>query len=991
MLLRCHALAISKCCFSPSPDWPFLRPVAFQMAETAKDAGAEQAQAEPEAVKPPEEKSLPPIELARGDVAAIDGLKAGELNGQTCTLWRRDEGSGRWEVKLPDGEVKALKPAHLVFRSIGPIEDDGSLTLIGMASDHQTIHRVLGNVRDLIRGGSEALALGSSVVSPMGGRNAQGEEARIWLKLAKQAEQRVKGSLEELQKNVEQVDGIDASRYGPKAAAEIRLARKDLVQFVQKAQEQLETGHQRLRIVLKHLVATVPPLPKHMAEEESLHEKYRAAFEKLEEAAAMDIKSTIKKTELGPITVKFQGRGENPPPSDNLYVKGLPGWISEQDLEAIFSEVGDIQSMKLKSADWGAIAFVRLANKGQAQRAIETYNGIVPPELERKAEEVDAKRLTAEITKGMLRATVDQLARGVMVMVDLRRPLGCVFSDNLVTRTVPEDGQAFELGIRPNWRVRAIGGVKLQKSSELKDRISKLKTEGSKEVTMVFAPPPIVASFAKRPFGFTVAKDDPELGLIYVNASNGLTRAQGVRPGALLSNVGGTDVSAFKIEQVRDMLLKADTPLTVHFEQARGLPNTVTGVLHPVPDEEMPAPPPEEPVDEGPLVNLPPVDLDIDLSLPLGIVWGSRLVVESVQKGSQAARLGIDKGWQALGLAGDELNSQKELEKKLEVFKSEGSLGQSMMFQPAPVLASKAREFGANQAAALLRERAAMLEREAEEAKQNMRSVQLELDISQPLGILFNKFLEADSVSPGSQSAKLGVQPGWRAVSLAGETFKLTAELVAKIQALKQEGAGMVTAVFMAPETVSVDEKEEEKEPEVQEMEVTVTLDLSQPLGIGFRDNLEAKEVKENAQGAKLGIVSGWRLLTLNGETLSNSKELVAKIKGLKSSGASSASSSWRGFKRPAEDAKEQELLMDASEPLGAVFSEDLVCQEIPAASQGERLGLGLQWKLLSIGGEAIVTLKDFEAKMEASKASNAKVQLRFQLPGGSAKRQRTG
>eukprot|EP00438_Fugacium_kawagutii_P029391 Skav213043 [mRNA] locus=scaffold844:756409:761058:+ [translate_table: standard] len=53
----------------------------------------------------------------------------------------------------------------------GPIEDDGSLTLISMASDHQTIHRVSLGVR------SEALALLGSVVSPMGGRKAQGEEA----------------------------------------------------------------------------------------------------------------------------------------------------------------------------------------------------------------------------------------------------------------------------------------------------------------------------------------------------------------------------------------------------------------------------------------------------------------------------------------------------------------------------------------------------------------------------------------------------------------------------------------------------------------------------------------------------------------------------------------------------------------------------------------------------------------------------------------------
>ena len=32
--------------------------------------------------------------------------------------------------------------------------------------------------------------------------------------------------------------------------------------------------------------------------------------------------------------------------------------------------------------------------------------------------------------------------------------------------------------------------------------------------------------------------EDADLGLNYVNASNGLARAQGVRPGALLSNVG---------------------------------------------------------------------------------------------------------------------------------------------------------------------------------------------------------------------------------------------------------------------------------------------------------------------------------------------------------------------------------------------------------------------------------------------------------------------
>ena len=961
-------------------------PAAETPAEAAKDGNG----SEP----------LPPIELARGDICSIDGLKATELNGLQCTLWRQDSESGRWEVKLPDGEVKALRPAHLTFRSIGPIEDDGSLTLISMASDHQTIQRVLDSVRDLIRTGSEALALLGSVVSPLGGRKAQGEEGRIWLKLAKQAEQRVRGTLEDLQKNMEQVDGIDASRYGPKAAAEIRLARKDLVQFVQKAQEQLESGLARLRIVLKHLVSTVPSQRAHgWTEEESLHEKYRAAFAKLEEV--VDKPSDVqKKTRLSGITVKFQGRGENPPPSDNLYVKGLPGWVTEADLESIFAEVGDIQSMKLKAADWGAIAFIRLANKTQAARAISKYNNRVPRLLERKAEEVDAKKLSAEITKGMLRATVDQLARGLTVIVDLRKPLGCVFNDNLVTKSVAEDGQGFELGIRVSWRIRSIGGIQVQKTNDLKERMSKLKAEGHKEAAVVFSPPPIVASFGKRPFGFTVAKDG-DLGLIYVNASNGLARAQGVRPGALLSNVGGTDVSGFKIEQVRDMLLKADVPVSIHFEQARGLPNAVTGVLHPVPDEEMPAPPEEK--DDGPLVVPPPVDLDLDLSVPLGLTFDEDLVVESVQKNSQASRLGIGPGWQVLGLAGDELSTRKELDKKIEVFKAEGSLGQSMMFQPTAVTAARARELGAASAAAVLRERALTLEREEEEARKNMREVTIEVDLSQPLGILFNKFLEADQVNGGSQSERLGVQPGWRAVSLAGETFKETRELVAKIQALKEEGTTVVPAVFLcpndrltgldAPKEVK-EEKEQKEAVKPMEVSVDITFDLNQPLGIGFEKNLEAKEIKSGSQGASLGIMAGWRLVTLNGEPLSNSKELVSKIKGLKSGGATSASSSW---KRPAPEIQEtEEVAIDVSRPLGITWASNLLVQEVPSDSQAKELGIGPQWQLQAIGSDMVTSVEDLETKMNLLKESNGaaskQVTLRFLVPAGGSppKRPRT-
>ncbi|CAE7272449.1 unnamed protein product, partial [Symbiodinium sp. CCMP2456] len=228
------------------------------------------------------------------------------------------------------------------------------------------------------------------------------------------------------------------------------------------------------------------------------------------------------------------------------------------------------------------------------------------------------------------------------------------------------------------------------------DRMTNLITQGVKEVAFVFSPPPIVASFEKRPMGFTVAKDS-ELGLIHVSSSTGVARAYGIRPGAIVANIGGTEVSSLRIEHVRDMLKEVSLPVSVHFEQARGMPNTVAGMIQHVPEEEQevvaapkkeePRPPPRDP--NVPMVVPPPTDIELDLSQPLGIVWYPSLVVKSVKPNSQAARLGIGPGWEVLGLAGEELRDVQELEKKLEALKAEGCLGQSMMFQPAAVPATE--------------------------------------------------------------------------------------------------------------------------------------------------------------------------------------------------------------------------------------------------------------------------------------------------------------
>lgn len=64
------------------------------------------------------------------------------------------------------------------------------------------------------------------------------------------------------------------------------------------------------------------------------------------------------------------------------------------------------------------------------------------------------------------------------------------------------------------------------------------------------------------------------------------------------------------------------------------------------------------------------------------------------------------------------------------------------------------------------------------------------------------------ALGAGSQSAGLGVEPGWRLLSLAGESFKETPQLVAKIQALKGESATKVTAIFLAPKLFKVEPEE---------------------------------------------------------------------------------------------------------------------------------------------------------------------------------------
>merc|ERR1719235_402119 len=71
----------------------------------------------------------------------------------------------------------------------------------------------------------------------------------------------------------------------------------------------------------------------------------------------------------GLLTVRFHGAA-NAPPSDNVYVKGLPLGYSEDDVAALFGSCGTIKSMKLITGQADTVAMVRLSSVAEAELAI---------------------------------------------------------------------------------------------------------------------------------------------------------------------------------------------------------------------------------------------------------------------------------------------------------------------------------------------------------------------------------------------------------------------------------------------------------------------------------------------------------------------------------------------------------------------------------------------------------------------------------------------
>merc|ERR1719226_191939 len=124
------------------------------------------------------------------------------------------------------------------------------------------------------------------------------------------------------------------------------------------------------------------------------------------------------------------------------------------------------------------------------------------------------------------------------------------------------------------------------------------------------------------------------------------------------------------------------------------------------------------------------------------------------------------------------------------------------------------------------------------------------------------------------------------ATSVGGEAIQTSKALVGVVQAAKKAGVKSVVVCFsgLAKNTTNAAAEPQEgtdvqngaskRQAEVSENAV-VKVDLSQPLGIGFDDDLAAKDVQVGSQAEKLGICSGWRVCAVGGEEVKTTKELV--------------------------------------------------------------------------------------------------------------------
>merc|ERR1712039_923431 len=71
-----------------------------------------------------------------------------------------------------------------------------------------------------------------------------------------------------------------------------------------------------------------------------------------------------------------------PPPSDNLYITGLPEDFTQEDIQKVFGKYGNIVQCKSLGPKYGTVAaLVRFASVDEATWVRDNMNGRIPPGL----------------------------------------------------------------------------------------------------------------------------------------------------------------------------------------------------------------------------------------------------------------------------------------------------------------------------------------------------------------------------------------------------------------------------------------------------------------------------------------------------------------------------------------------------------------------------------------------------------------------------------
>mmetsp|Transcript_10734 Transcript_10734/g.24481 ORF Transcript_10734/g.24481 Transcript_10734/m.24481 type:complete len:871 (-) Transcript_10734:101-2713(-) len=432
-------------------------------------------------------------------------------------------------------------PKPLVEQAPGtfsPLEDDGTLMLIGIVPTHHPKMQRLLNLTE------EQLPKANGVLQKVHKLLVECSTATAMTaaigKAASDAQRELRRINDMLQQAVEAVDSIDLA-----AASAAKMARRDLIKFVQLVQDRLEVG----------LKSIAPVLPTQQSNGTA------ASAETKDPLPAGKAAIPAKKEEPKPIVVRYQGRGANPPPSDNLYIKALPGGTTEADVKAIFDGIGDVQSMKVLSDESAAVAFVRLGNRKQAKIAIDKLNDTVPRRLLEKAGLVPSAEQMAALQplKGAA-----LLARGIPLRINLSSSLGCEIDDEMNVEEVEEGSQAANLRVPEGARVKAIEGLSIKSTAELVAKIQELKGQGATETTITFDAPQTVAVFEDRPFGLSLDYEH-SVGLFLVDDAEGLALSKAVQVGYALIAVNGQPTEGISLSRLFDTLKSVPLPAALTF------------------------------------------------------------------------------------------------------------------------------------------------------------------------------------------------------------------------------------------------------------------------------------------------------------------------------------------------------------------------------------------------------------------------------------------